>query len=80
MKRFLITYTYGEGAESVAAWHARVREFVSAVENDAALGGRIAYRCLKVRDRPVYYHIAEAETDQAIQALCRVTTSRATRP
>jgi quinol monooxygenase YgiN len=69
MKRFLITYTFREGAVSVDAWHKRVAEFISAVESDAELEGSISYRCMKARDRPVYYHIAEARTDEAIQAL-----------
>jgi len=69
MKRFIITYTYRLDDASVDAWHRRVAEFISALESDAQLKGRVTYRCMKTRDRSVYYHLAEAQDDEAIQLL-----------
>jgi quinol monooxygenase YgiN len=69
MKRFLITYTYRPETGSAEAWHRSVAEFISAIENDPGLKGRITYRCMKARDGLAYYHLAEAADDEAIKAL-----------
>jgi hypothetical protein len=69
MKQFLISYTFRLGPESEAAWHKRVAGFISAIDGDPELRGRIKYRCLKARDGGRYYHLAEAADEAAIQAL-----------
>jgi hypothetical protein len=69
MKRFLIRYTYRLDDASVGEWHRRVAQFISALENDPELKGRITYRCMKTRDGADYYHLAEAADDEAIKAL-----------
>lgn len=69
MKRFLITYTYRPESGPVEEWHRRVAEFISVLDKDPALKGKITYRCMKVKDGAVYYHLAEAADDQAIKAL-----------
>jgi quinol monooxygenase YgiN len=69
MKRFLITYTYRLENGSVEDWHRHVAEFISAVDNDPELKGRINYSCMKARDGAAYYHLAEAADDEAIKAL-----------
>src|SRR5262245_32825875 len=69
MKRFLITYTFRLDDASVDAWHEHVAEFISALDQDVRLKGRIHYRCMKAKDRGVYYHLAEARDDEAIQTL-----------
>ena len=69
MKRFLISYTFRLDRESEAAWQRRVAEFISAIDGDPELRGRIKYRCMKVRDGANYYHLAEAADESAIQAL-----------
>jgi hypothetical protein len=67
MKHFLITYTRTSGSE--AAWHQDIAAFISAVDNDPDLNGKITYRCMKVRDDCNYYHLAAAVDEQAIKAL-----------
>jgi hypothetical protein len=69
MKRFLIQYTYRLEAGSVEDWHRHVREFIAAIENEPTLKGRIGYRCMRVKDSPNYFHIAEARDDDAANAL-----------
>jgi hypothetical protein len=69
MKRFLIAYTFRLDSASVGEWHRRVAEFISALESDPELKGRITYRCMKTKDGADYYHLAEAVDDEAIKAL-----------
>lgn len=63
MKHFLIKYTFKNGTRE--AWHEEIARFISALENDPKLRGRIAYRCMKVRDSDEYYHVAAAADDAA---------------
>jgi hypothetical protein len=63
MKHFLIKYVFKNGTRE--AWHAEIARFISALENDPKLKGRIAYRCMKVRDSDDYYHVAAAVDDRA---------------
>lgn len=68
MKHFLIKYRLKDG--SPTEWHEEIRRFIAAIEGDAALNGRIAYRCMKTRDPSEdYYHFASAADDEAAQAL-----------
>ena len=69
MKRFLVTYEFRLEDNAVEAWHRRVEEFIAALASDPELKGRVTYRCMKARGRAVYYHIAEAQDDEATQAL-----------
>jgi hypothetical protein len=63
MKHFLIRYTFKQGTRE--AWHAEISRFISALENDPKLSGRISYRCMKVREGDEYYHVAAAADDRA---------------
>jgi hypothetical protein len=67
MKHFLIKYTRTSGSEAV--WHQDIAAFISALDNDPDLRGKITYRCMKVRDDCNYYHLAAAVDEQAIKAL-----------
>jgi hypothetical protein len=67
MKHFLIKYRFADGTKE--QWHRDIGDFIAALESDAGLKGRIAYRCMKGRDGPDYYHLASAVDDQAIKSL-----------
>jgi hypothetical protein len=67
MKHFLIRYTRVNGSEQ--AWHQDIAAFISALDDDPDLKGKIVYRCMKVRDDSHYYHLAAAVDEQAIKAL-----------
>jgi hypothetical protein len=65
MKHFLIKYRLKNGSQD--AWHQEITEFISALDGDPALQGKISYRCMKSGSD--YYHLAIAVDDQAISAL-----------
>ena len=67
MKHFLIKYRFQDGSEE--AWHKTIAEFISALDSDAALQGKISYRCMKSRDGSDYYHLASVVDDEAVKAL-----------
>ncbi len=67
MKHFLIKYRFQNGSQD--AWHKDIAEFISALDGDPALRGKISYRCMKTRDGSDYYHLATAVDEQAIKAL-----------
>ena len=67
MKHFLIKYRFADGAKE--QWHQDISDFIAALDSDAGLKGRIAYRCMKDRNGPDYYHFAAAADDQAIKSL-----------
>ena len=67
MKHFLIRYQFKEG--SAEAWHRQIAQFISALDNDPDLKGRVAYRCMKIRDGADYFHMAAATDEKAIAAL-----------
>ena len=67
MKQFLIKYRLKNGSEE--QWHQDIVRFISALDNDPALRGKISYRCMKGRGGSDYYHLAAASDDHAIQAL-----------
>jgi len=67
MKSFLIRYRLQNA--SPEDWHKRVGEFIAAIDGDPALKGKIAYRCMKIRDTADYLHLATAADDQAVKAL-----------
>ncbi len=68
MKHFMIRYRFQEGARE--AWHESIARFIAALDSDPAVKGRIAYRCLRVKNESnEYYHLAAAADDAAIKAL-----------
>ena len=67
MKQFLIKYRLKSGSEE--RWHQDIVRFISALDNDPALRGKISYRCLKGRGGSDYYHLATGADDDAIRAL-----------
>jgi hypothetical protein len=67
MKHFLIKYRFTNGTET--EWHQAIAGFISALDGDSDLKGKISYRCMKIRDDPAYYHLAAAADDQAIKVL-----------
>jgi hypothetical protein len=67
MRHFLIRYQFK--GESREAWHQHVARFISELEHDPDLKGKISYRCMKEREGSGYYHLAEASDDQAISTL-----------
>jgi hypothetical protein len=67
MKQFLIRYKLMNGAPD--AWHQDIAKFISALNNDPELKGRIGYRVMKDRDGPNYYHIASPADDDAVKTL-----------
>jgi hypothetical protein len=67
MKSFLIRYRLQNA--SPEEWHRDVAAFIAGLDNDPALKGKIAYRCMKIRDSADYLHLATAADDQAIKAL-----------
>jgi hypothetical protein len=63
MKHFMIKYRFTEGTQ--ADWHQEMARFIAALENDPALKGKIAYRCMKSAKSSDYYHLAATSDDQA---------------
>ena len=67
MKHFLIKYRLKNGSEE--QWHQDIAGFISALDHDPALSGKISYRCMKIRGGSDYYHLAAAADEDAIKAL-----------
>lgn len=67
MKYFLIKYTFTTGSPD--AWHAEIARFITALENDPELSGKISYRCMKSKNGPECYHLAAAVDEQATKIL-----------
>jgi hypothetical protein len=67
MKHFMITYQFANG--TTEAWHREIQKFISALDNDPDLKGKISYRCMKNRDDSSYMHLAAAVDQQAIKTL-----------
>jgi hypothetical protein len=67
MKHFMIKYQFVNGSRE--EWHREVAHFISAINHDAELRGKIIYRCMKNRDDANYFHLASAVDDAAIKAL-----------
>jgi hypothetical protein len=63
MKHFLIRYTFKNGTRE--AWHAEIKRFITALESDPKLQGRISYRCMQVKGSDEYYHVAAAADETA---------------
>jgi hypothetical protein len=67
VKQFLIKYRLENSSEE--RWHQDIAQFISALNNDPALRGKISYRCMKRRGGSDYYHLATAADDDAIHTL-----------
>ena len=67
MKHFLVRYRFSKGTKE--AWHQEIAKFISALDDDPVLKGKISYRCMKIRDGSDYYHLAAAADEQAIKTL-----------
>jgi hypothetical protein len=67
MKQFLIKYQFKDGSPEV--WRQHIARFIAALESDPELKGKISYRCMKDRDGPQYYHLAEVSGDETVRAL-----------
>jgi hypothetical protein len=67
MKHFLIKYQFKSG--TLEAWRQHIAEFISALESDPDLKGKISYRCMRHKDGPDYYHLAAVADEQAAGAL-----------
>jgi hypothetical protein len=67
MKQFLIKYRLTNGTPD--SWHQEIAKFISALDNDPDLKGRITYRVMKNRDGSDYYHIASPADDEAVKTL-----------
>jgi hypothetical protein len=67
MKHFMIKYQFANG--SPEEWHREVGRFISALDSDPDLKGRIIYRCMKNRDDSSYFHLTAAADDQAVKTL-----------
>ena len=67
MKHFMIKYQFANG--STEEWHREVGRFITALDNDPELKGRISYRCMKNRDDASYFHLTAAADDQAVKTL-----------
>jgi hypothetical protein len=67
MKHFMIKYQFANG--TTEAWHQEISRFITAIDNDPELKGRIIYRCMKNRDDSSYCHLASAADDLAVKTL-----------
>ena len=67
MKHFMIKYQFANG--TTEEWHQEIERFISAIDNDSELKGKISYRCMKNRDDSSYIHLAAAVDEQAIKTL-----------
>jgi hypothetical protein len=67
MKHFMIKYQFAHG--TTEEWHQEIARFISALDDDPELKGKISYRCMKTRDDTSYYHLAAAADEQAIKTL-----------
>ena len=67
MKHFMIKYQFANG--TTEAWHQEIGRFISALDRDPELKGKIVYRCLKNRDDSSYFHLASAADEAAVKTL-----------
>ena len=65
MKHFMIKYQFANG--TTEDWHREIGRFISALNNDPELKGRISYRVMKNRDDSGYFHLAAAADEQAVK-------------
>jgi hypothetical protein len=67
MKHFMIKYQFANGAQE--EWHREIARFISALDNDPELRGKISYRVMKNRDDAGYTHLAAPADEAAVKTL-----------
>jgi hypothetical protein len=67
MKHFMIKYQFANGTP--AEWQREIGRFISALDNDPELRGKIGYRVMKNRDDASYFHLASAADEAAVKTL-----------
>src|SRR5258707_10126281 len=67
MKHFMIKYQFANGTPE--EWHREIGRFISALNSDPELKGKITYRVMKNRDDSSYFHLVAAADEQAIKTL-----------
>src|SRR5580704_17785944 len=67
MKHFMIKYQFANG--TTPEWHREIEKFISALDNDPELKGKISYRVMKNRNDSSYYHLAAAADEAAVKTL-----------
>jgi hypothetical protein len=67
MKHFMIRYQLAHGVTE--EWHREIGRFISALNDDPELKGKITYRCMKNRDDSSYCHLATAADERAVKTL-----------
>jgi len=67
MKHFMIKYQFANGTRE--EWHREIGRFISALDNDPELKGKIIYRVMKNRDDASYFHLAAAADEAAVKTL-----------
>ena len=75
MKQTLIKYKLTNATAD--EWHRDIAKFITALDTDPAINGRISYRVMKSRDGNEYYHIATPADDEAVKALQQSTFFKA---
>ena len=69
-----VSFTNGTETERGQA----IARFISALDGDADLKGKISYRCMKVRDDAAHYHLAAAPMIRPSSSFSCETISNAT--
>ena len=67
MKISMIKYQFANGTSEV--WHREVARFITALDGDPEIKGRISYRVMKNRDDSSYFHLAEVTDDAVVKTL-----------
>jgi hypothetical protein len=67
VKYFLIEYHFKEG--SVEEYHKDIELFISELDADPELRGRISYRCLKGVKDSAYHHLACVPDEQTLKIM-----------
>jgi hypothetical protein len=67
MKHFMIKYQFANG--TMEEWHREIARFISALDNDPELRGKISYRVMKNRDDAGYTHLAAPADEAAVKTL-----------
>lgn len=67
MKTFLIKYMFKAGTRE--QWHQEIERFITALNTDPEIKGRISYRCMKNREGDDYYHLATTMDDSVAKVL-----------
>jgi hypothetical protein len=67
MKHFMIKYQFANG--TMEEWHREIARFISALDNDPELRGKISYRVMKNRDDASYFHLAAPADEAAVKTL-----------